>query len=414
MRILKKILPATLISLFIVFSHPVNTLAIGGAYDPNFFSKNDIFFYNPESTGISCTTGAIIGDNLDYAGREIYNSAELAKIAENQPFYERAVEGKALPWQMLAAMHRRESNLRRYGPANGYGPFQITPSEYKIGDYTDTEFQQAANEAADFMIGKSNGKDLSNPENVKYTFFADNGIANVDIKQATDVGFSEEEASNGNGSPYVVNKIDDKRDPNTNPTGWGQVKRDYGSIEYPANQDYGAFVYYAALAGNDAVSSSGCSSSLSGTTREKIVIIAEREYKLYKAGTLKPGTDFTKYTGGTQDQWCAWFASWVYKESGVPLSKTDEGRVAAVASIKNIGETSSLFEYHENDGNYTPQPGDLAIYGSEHVNIIVNIDGSTVGGNEGGDSYAYYDTSSVSRTSGNGYSSTATGYVSPK
>ena len=414
MNLFKRILYVIFASLIVIFSHPVNTLAFSGKYDAEFFSKNDIFFYNPESTGVFCTTSAITGENLDYAGREVYNSAEMAQIVANQPFYEQAVSGKSLPWQMLAAMHRRESNLRKYGPANGYGPFQITPSNYKIGDYTDQEFQEAANAAADFMIGKAGGRDLSDPENIKYAFFAYNGMAEVYIQQAKNLGFSDEEAKNGNGSPYVVNKLDDKRDPGTNPANWGQIKRDYGSIEYPANEDYGAFVYYAALAGSAGASSNGCSSTLSGTIREKIVTIAEREYNLYKTGAMNPGSDFTKYTGGAKDQWCAWFASWVYKEAGLQLSSENEGRIAAVYEIQNIGETSSSFEYHANNGSYKPQPGDLAIYGTEHVNIIVNIDGSSIGGNEGGASYSYYDSSSVSKNTGNGYSSTATGYVSPK
>ena len=98
----------------------------------------------------------------------------------------------------------------------------------------------------------------------------------------------------------------------------------------------------------------------------------------------------------------------------MPLSSSDEGRVPLVAKIQSIGEENGSFQYHKNDGSYIPQPGDLAIYGAEHVNIVVSIDGSTIGGNEGGESYSYYDSSRVNKTVGNGYSSTATGYVSPK
>ncbi len=418
-RRLKRVLKSGLIvsiSLYMAIFHTLqNVQAFDGEYDENFFGSNGIYFYNPEDKGITCTTSSVIGDNLDYAGRQVYNSAQLEMIKENQHFYEKAVEGKDIPWQMLAAMHTRESGLRRYGPGNGYGPFQITPSNYKVGDYSDSEFQTAANEAADFMIGKASGKDLNDPENVKYTFFAYNGIASVYIQQAKDLGFSDEEAANGNGSPYVVNKIDEKRDPEKNSSGWGQIKTDYGSISYPANNDYGAFVYYVALGGNNnSLSTGGCSSTITGTVREKIVKIAEQEYNLYKDGSLKPGTDFTKYTGGTQDQWCAWFVSWVYKQADVPLSSSDEGRVPLVAKIQSIGEENGSFQYHKNDGSYIPQPGDLAIYGAEHVNIVVSIDGSTIGGNEGGESYSYYDSSRVNKTVGNGYSSTATGYVSPK
>ena len=54
------------------------------------------------------------------------------------------------------------------------------------------------------------------------------------------------------GSPYVMNKYDDIRHPDKNSDGWGQVKKDFGPVEFPANQDAGAFVIYRdimALAG---------------------------------------------------------------------------------------------------------------------------------------------------------------------
>ena len=51
------------------------------------------------------------------------------------------------------------------------------------------------------------------------------------------------------GSPYVMNMADARRDPTVSPTTWGQIKHDNGSIEYPANRGYGAFIIYSALAG---------------------------------------------------------------------------------------------------------------------------------------------------------------------
>ena len=87
--------------------------------------------------------------------------------------------------------------------------------------------------------------------NVKYTFFAYNGIATVYKTQATSLGFSDAQAKNGEGSPYVMNRADAKRDPTVEPTKsnntWGQIKTDNGSLSYPANTDYGAYVVYCAL-----------------------------------------------------------------------------------------------------------------------------------------------------------------------
>src|SRR5690606_8848589 len=99
---------------------------------------------------------------------------------------------------------------------------------------------------------KAGGKNLQTPDNVKYTFFAYNGAAKPYIDQAIALDFSEEEAANGEGSPYVMNRYDAKRDPTIEPVksdeSWGQIKSDGGSIEYPANSSpRGAFVYYNAL-----------------------------------------------------------------------------------------------------------------------------------------------------------------------
>lgn len=229
-------------------------LAIGSC-DEEFYSMNDILFFN-ECAGSTekCSTAATasVFNNKDYDGRDIFSPAQLEAIESNKSFYESAANTAKIPWQLLAAMHGRETGFKRYGPANGYGPYQITPSNYPVkAAYSDTEFQDATNKAAAFMKAKSDGRDLSDPNNVKYTFFAYNGTASVYKTQAKNLGFSDEEANNGEGSPYVMNLFDERRDPTVEPTRsnstWGQIKADYGSIEYPANKDHGAFVYYSAL-----------------------------------------------------------------------------------------------------------------------------------------------------------------------
>lgn len=48
-----------------------------------------------------------------------------------------------------------------------------------------------------------------------------------------------------------MNRADSRRDPTVEPTKsnstWGQIKEDNGPIEYPANNDYGAYVVYSAI-----------------------------------------------------------------------------------------------------------------------------------------------------------------------
>lgn len=187
----------------------------------------------------------------DYLGQDVLTTTEVTLLNSNKPFYQAAAQTYGIPWQMLAAIHYREWRLRKSGPSNKNGPYQIWGSTYKVGDYTDAEFQAATNDAAQFIKGKAGSRDLSIADNVKYTFFAYNGAATVYKTQAINLGFSQTQANIGEGSPYVMNRFDARRDPTVEPTKsnntWGQIKTDGGAIVYPANADYGAFVVYNVL-----------------------------------------------------------------------------------------------------------------------------------------------------------------------
>ena len=201
-----------------------------------------------DGSGAGTSSGQIAGNNKDYAGNQIFTDEELEKIEELSPFYIAAAEKYDMPWQILAVIHKRESNFMKGGPNNGQGPYQMSAGGYKTGNYSDEEFQKATDEAAAFFSSKANGRDLHDPDNIKYTFFAYNGMAELYKKQALNLGFSQEEAEIGEGSPYVMNKADAKRDPATAaPETWGQIKSDYGKLVYPANNDHGAFVMYQAI-----------------------------------------------------------------------------------------------------------------------------------------------------------------------
>jgi len=252
-----------------------------GECDTEFYSLNDVLFYDNcdvSTDTCSTSTSTSVFKNSNYAGKEIFTTAQLEAIESNKSFYEKSAKAESIPWQILAAMHGKEAGFKRYGPGNGFGPYQITPSNYPIkAAYTDAEFQDATDKAAAFVKGKAGGKDLSDPNNIKYTLFAYNGAAPVYVKQAKNLGFSDEEAARGEGSPYVMNLFDEKRDPTVDPTKsnstWGQIKKDHGPIEYPANKDHGAFVYYSALTngslcGEGATSANGDANAIQASFTE--------------------------------------------------------------------------------------------------------------------------------------------------
>jgi beta-N-acetylhexosaminidase len=174
----------------------------------------------------------------------------------------------------------------------------------------------------------------------------------------------------------------------------------------------------------DTSADTGCTTN-NGPVRDQVVTIAKRELSDWKSKTDydKSGTGFAyakdgyfKYSQNRTEDWCADFVSWVFKEAGKPLSKSD-WNVSLVADVAQIGKQSgSGFTWHGADDNYTPQPGDIAVHGSSHVNLVVDVSGGQVtyiGGNQGGPPYP--GGSRVTEyTNNNFYTGGVTGYVSPE
>ena len=217
-------------------------------------TMDDSVVYYSYSRGTTCqgeNDDNVDISNKDYRGLQILTDAQLKLLNDNKPFYQRAAEKSGIPWKMLAAIHYRETKLKRECPPNGDGPYQISGKNYPEGSLTNDQFQSMTDEAAEFIKGRAGNRDLNNVDNVKYTFFAYNGVADAYKTQALNLSFTQTQANIGEGSPYVMNRADCRRDPTVEPTKsnetWGQIKEDNGPIEYPANKDYGAFVVYCAL-----------------------------------------------------------------------------------------------------------------------------------------------------------------------
>ncbi len=392
------------------------------AFDEQFYSGNNIEWYNPDAGGVTCqqsssTTSNLggTGTNKDYKGGTILSDAQLKAIGKNSPFYESAAKKAGIPWQLIAVIHLRETGLKRYNPDNRNGPYQILGTNYAPSTtISDDMFQKQTDEAAEFIKGKAGNKNAlkaGNISEVKNTFFGYNGRASVYTKQAQSLGFNANQGYEG--SPYVMNIADEPRDPAKARNGtWGQIKTDGGSLEYPANSDYGAFVVFSSIAG--IATGGACDDVASGPTRQRVVALAEKELQLWLSGELKPGTDFHKYSQGRTEAWCADFVSWLYNKVGYPLTPSNEGNVPSVEQVKQIGLKGDKFSWHEAKG-YIPKPGDLQIQqgnGISHVSLVVSVDGNKIikiGGNQSGSSGP--TTSSVTKDN---WMPSTIGYVSPK
>lgn len=414
----KSILFAASLALLVgVFSSSFNVLNAHAANcDYQFYSDNNFGeWYDPCAD--QCAAGGsgpaiTTTKNVDYTGQPILNPAQLQMLTANEPIYQKAATASGVPWQVIATLHYRETGLKRVNPTNDQGLFQDVAKvngPYPAGAVTDDEFLRQATWAGNFIKSKSSDPTLlasGDEAAIKDAFFGYNGRAPAYIKQAQSLGFTNAY----DGSPYVMNKADAVRNPDINKTTWGQINADGGAIVYPANSDYGAFVVYASLVG---IPASTCNSSFSGTLNEKIVQYAQAELALWKAGTLKPGNDYKKYTYDIAGDWCAWFVSYILKEAGHPVNSSAKPYWSYVDQFIKQGPSLGFIIHPKGDG-YKPKPGDLGIYGNaDHINIVVGYDSAgrmlTIGGNQGS---IPFTTSKVSQNIG--YGSSATTYVEVK
>jgi hypothetical protein len=68
--------------------------------------------------------------------------------------------------------------------------------------------------------------------------------------------------------------------------------------------------------------------------------------------------------------WCAYFASWVAREAGVPIGEGGQG-LGAVSEIWSWAQSTG--RAIANGPGVVPRPGDLIVFGDEHVGIVRSI-----------------------------------------
>jgi hypothetical protein len=90
----------------------------------------------------------------------------------------------------------------------------------------------------------------------------------------------------------------------------------------------------------------------------------------------------TSTAGSGVGPWCAYFVSWAAQQAGVPLGESGQG----------FGSVGALAGWAQRTGRWNaagsgipPQPGDLIVWGGEHIGIVESVgpDGSinTIEGN---------------------------------
>lgn len=187
------------------------------------------------------TPEAIVNPAL--AGETKWTTKQLEQVKNNLPVYLEAQHQTGVPWEILAAVHQREHGLAVSNPANGQGVYQLFSADERFapGDISHDEFLRQTILAAKFIQAKAQGGvvkgslTLDNPDKVKDVLFSYNGRAAAYVRQASDLGFT----LGAEGSPYVMNLADDRRNSAKNPA-WGQILTDGGPLG-KANHEVGAW-----------------------------------------------------------------------------------------------------------------------------------------------------------------------------
>lgn len=385
-----KLIIALILGILPLLSPTISAFAAPDSVELDFFDVNKIYYYDPSGDeGEDCVTS--MGNNTNYKGEQVLTDAQMQLLEANKPFYEKSAEKYQIPWQILAAIHYREFGLNRNNPGNGDGPYQILSSNHPPGLNSDADFQAATDEAAAFVVNLLGGRDVSDPNVVKSIFFAYNGTASTYINKAIAMGFSQEEAHNGEGSFYVMNRYDEQRDPTSpkmSPLWPGRYVADYtydpSSVEY----NFGAYTVFAALGGEEgrvicSGGSGGGNQDINATAIElawpdRTHAISDPNPAYRKALSTVP---FGGICGGAS---CDVYVATVLHYSGADKDVPCCG----VCSMLPYFANSSKYEEIQNLGNTSNlQPGDVLIncHGAgtetEHIELLVKLD------NGGADSF---------------------------
>lgn len=179
------------------------------------------------------------------------------EVTYNKPFYDIASGNTGVPWEMLAAIHYRETSFSHSNPSNGQGIFQFVNGDggpYPPGPVSDQNFQTQLNYMAgriqaDYVYRGSLGYphrplQQNEPEDfrVQDTLYSYNGRSSVYANQGTQYGFNEI-TQPYEGSPYVMNRFDCAR------ANMGLITRDYGGLD-GVDTRFGAFTLYTRLKGD--------------------------------------------------------------------------------------------------------------------------------------------------------------------
>ncbi len=356
---------------------------------------NKSYFYNPNGS-LSSSYGSYDFDcisNANYRGDIVWSESELEAISNNRPFYEAAASEYNIPWQIIAVIHYQEHSLLRSNPSNGEGIYQLTTytnqgtNENRFEPTSDAvpddEFMRQTNIAARLISENyARGLDLNTPEGIKRLFFNYNGTSQKYKDKAIALGLDPE---NGEGSPYVMNRYDEQRDPlssNMNPAWRGIFVGNGVYDETKITTRFGAYIHYITLAGSD-----NCSVATGNTIADTALQISKHNDTNSRYGDTTPSAAYVaamKAVGsflkpnGIQPEGasCDQFVGTVLRYSGADPNFPIFGPLVQKAHMDSHPEMYQKVAHNYDVNNL--RDGDILVAGDEawrHILVYVHVDG---------------------------------------
>jgi hypothetical protein len=350
------------------------------------YAQTDIYqqlqapFYDPGSDGTSSDSCSASGSGNGILPSDITNAINRLK-----PDYQKASQATNVPWELLAAVHYRETNFSTTSSnmfqIGGYsGPSDVTTQAIAAGNFTQ-KYAVPGNLPNHRAPLKQSGND---PEEIKDTLYSYNGRAAAYAQQAQTLGFNPQ-TQPYEGSPYVMNNYDAIH------KNMGIITHDGGGID-GTDTRYGAFVIYDGIGGSSG-STSDCSGAVSGNLIQTILNYAWPDYHhapycpekdAYKAA-IQSAANSGQYVGGTctiGGTWvgvdCGAFVTRLMIDSGTYTGYNYGGKLSAGAG--NTIQQQQYLDQQVAAGKYiklsnvngTPdlRPGDIAI-NTVHTYIFV-------------------------------------------
>ncbi|HTU79829.1 MAG TPA: CHAP domain-containing protein [Solirubrobacteraceae bacterium] len=152
------------------------------------------------------------------------------------------------------------------------------------------------------------------------------------------------------------------------------------ALEDPEDASYAGLSGASALSGLDGVSGVAALSPTGLATQDtpgaRIVAIAESQIGQTEQ---PPGSNespaIAQYRTATAGAipgapWCAYFASWVARQAGEPIGEGGQG-AGAVSEVWSWAQSTG--RAIPNGPGVVPKPGDLIVFGDEHVGIVRDV-----------------------------------------